>query len=220
MFHTKLFIRSISLAASVLLLCSCGHNSLTRTIWAAVPVLGEGVDSLPLRPDRSYLRIAVRGRTALMVLGYRDRHPDGDIDTWYSSEGETLRLQNGRILSTGGLDTDWREVRWTALPSWSELHGFGSVAYRRERDEMPGYRFGVLDEMVLRRIVLPEDTELVGWQPEELEWFEERKVGAGGTEPPGLYALTGYGDTLRVVYSEQCLSPTLCLAWQEWPVKR
>jgi hypothetical protein len=220
MFRDLLYVRLLGLVVIVLFLSSCGHNSLSRTIWAAVPALNDGVDAIPLRADRSYLRVAVRGRAALMVLGYRDTHPNGDIDTWYSSEGEALRLQNGRVLSTSGLETDWRTVRWPTLPSWKQLREQVPFSFRRERDEMPGYRFGVVDDLILRRLVLPEDTELVGWEPQELEWYEERKVGAGGTVPPALYALAGSGDTLRVVYSEQCLAANLCLAWQEWPVKR
>ncbi len=213
-------IRLLSLLATALLVSACGHNSLTRTIWDAIPAFNDGVDKLGLHPDRQYLRVAVSGRTALMVLGYRDSDPAGWIDTWYSREGETLRLQNGRIIGTAGLETDWRSVRFLNLPTWQTLQQEGRGAFRRERDEMPGYRFGIAEDLNVRRLVLPEDTELLGWEPKELEWFEERKVGAGGTAPPDLYALTGKGNTLRVVYSEQCLSPTLCLAWQEWPVKR
>jgi hypothetical protein len=209
-----------ALLAATVFLVGCGNNAMLRTISESIPMLAPGVDAINLQPNRNYLRVTVRQRAALMVLGYRDPHAAGAIDTWYSAEGETLRLQNGRIVGTAGLETDWREVRWPSLPSWNVLRQQSRIEFRRERDEMPGYRFGATDDLVLRRIVLPEDTELVGWEPEELTWFEERQVGAGGAVAPALYALKGSGDDWRVVYSEQCLSPTLCLAWQEWPVKR
>jgi hypothetical protein len=211
--------RLAALGVCVLLIATgCGQTALTRTISDTLPVFGADLDPLPLKPNLRYLRVAVQGRTALMVLGYQEPHTDGPIDTWYSAEGETLRLQNGRIVGTAGLATDWRAVRWPSLPKWSALRQQARVEFRRERDEMPGYRFGVTEDLVLRRLILPEDTELVGWEPADLMWFEERKVGAGGTA--ALYALAGSGDDWRVVYSEQCLSATLCLAWQEWPVKR
>jgi hypothetical protein len=213
------FTRLAALGVCVLLIATgCGSTALTRTISDTFPSFGAGLDSLSLNPKLRYLRVSVQGRTALMVLGYQEPHADGLIDTWYSAEGETLRLQNGRIVGTAGLETDWRAVRWPSLPAWSALRQQARVEFRRERDEMPGYRFGVVENLVLRRLILPEDTELVGWEPEELIWFDERKVGAGGTA--ALYALAGSGDDWRVVYSEQCLSATLCLAWQEWPVKR
>ncbi|WP_207880310.1 hypothetical protein, partial [Pseudomonas sp. 32_A] len=35
-----------------------------------------------------YLRISVRGRATLMILGYVDRDPLGPIEIWYSGHGK------------------------------------------------------------------------------------------------------------------------------------
>jgi len=38
----------------------------------------------------------------LMVLGYSENSPKGTLETWYSSQGEVLKLLNGRVVSTNG----------------------------------------------------------------------------------------------------------------------
>lgn len=212
--------RSLGLSVIVLLLSACSQNILVQTLSAAIPALGDSVDTLALDPRRLYLRVSVRGRTALMVLGYRDPHPGGEIDTWYSSEGETLRLQNGRILSTAGLETDWRAVRNPPLPSWSQMSSKTSVDYRRERDEMPGYRYGITESVKLTRIDIPDDSNLVGLAPGNLQWYAEYvdgKLRHGASARFAVSPALADGNP-RVVYAEQCLSPALCFSWQTWPV--
>ena len=104
-------LRQLCLALVMLLLSACGHTPVTRTIFDALPWLGKGVDDLRLDANLRYLRITVGSRVLLMVLGYIEPDPAGPIDTWYSQEGEVIRLQNGRIAATSGLTTAWRAVR-------------------------------------------------------------------------------------------------------------
>lgn len=205
------------------LLAACGHTPVTRTVWDAAGLGGgKGVDALNLNPDLQYLRLTVRGRVVLMVLGYVDTVPEGVIETWYSSQGEVIRLQNGRVVSTAGLETDWRAVRNFDLPSWKTLTGNAAntpATYRRERDEMPGYRYGVAETVSLYAVRTPTNAKLAGLSAQELRWYEETVAGQGGL-PSARYALRAQESEPQVIYGEQCLSPQFCLAWQQWPAKR
>ena len=210
-------IRSLCLVLSVIFLGACGHTPVTRTLFDAIPALGRNVDDIKLNPNLRYLRVTVRGRAALMVLGYAEPHPDGEIATWYSSEGEVMRLQNGRIVGTAGLETDWRAVRNYSLPAWKDVVGRPAVTYRRERDEMPGYRFGIVETVSLYPVRAPSNARLVGRPVEGLRWYEEAVLGQPDGLASGRYALRIAQGELRVIYGEQCLSRDLCLAWQTWP---
>lgn len=209
--------RWLCLALTLLSLGACGHTPVTRTLWDAIPRLGENVDDIKLDPRLRYLRVTVRGRVALLVLGYAEPHPEGEIDTWYSSEGEVIRLQNGRIVGTAGLETDWRTVRSFSLPTWKDMLGRSAVVYRRERDEMPGYRFGIAETVSLYPVPIPSNAKLVGLPVAGLRWYEEAVLGQPDGLPSARFALHAKDGEPRVVYGEQCLSRNLCLAWQTWP---
>lgn len=208
--------RSAALILVTLLLVGCGHTPVTRTVSDAF-FKKDGVAGLSLNPTFKYLRVVTKGREALLVLGYSEPHPDGDIETWYSSQGEVLRLQSGRIVSTAGLETDWRAVRHRGLPMWSEVVLQPTLAFTRERDEMPGYRFGLKEKLVVRAILPPKDAHLADVDPRNLLWFEEINVEEGLEQPSARYGLRLEANMPRVVYGEQCLSPTLCISWQTWP---
>jgi hypothetical protein len=160
----------------------------------------------------------------MLVLGYVDPHPQGDIEVWYSSQQEVLRIQNGRIVGTAGLTTDWTSVRFPAdPPPWSAVSAQGA-AYQRVRDEMPGYKFNLLDNLQLTPWVGLPPIKLPASLPEgkarSYQWFREVAVPQHGQAlPPAWYAWGQHLGAPRVVYSEQCLSPVLCLKMQRWPVQ-
>ena len=212
--------RSLCLALTVLALCACGHTPVTRTLWDAIPGLGQNTDAIKLDPNLRYLRVTVRGRVALLVLGYVEPDPEGQIDTWYSSEGELIRLQNGRLIGTAGLETDWRAVRNAAPPTWKDMLGRSAITYRRERDEMPGYRYGIAESVSLYPVPVPINAKLVGLPAESLRWYEEAVLGQSDGLPSARYALHANNAEPVVVYGEQCLSQNLCLAWQLWPATK
>lgn len=208
-------IKTLCLALTVLSLSACGHTPVTQTLSDAISGRDKNIDAIKLNPALRYLRVTVRGRVALLVLGYIEPHPEGSIDTWYSSEGEVLRLQNGRIVGTAGLETDWRAVRNVSLPAWKDMAGHPALVYSRERDEMPGYHFGIAENVSLYSVPAPSNSKLAGLPADGLRWYEEAVLG----QPDGLasarFAL--HADEPRVVYGEQCLSQKLCIAWQTWP---
>lgn len=198
---------------------ACGHTPVTLTAWEA---FGPGLDvaAVRLNPDLNYLRVTLNGRSALMVLGYVDGTSDGDIETWYGSEGNVIRLKNGRIFSTKGLEVDWRAVRYSPLPSWSDALQHAAekpLTYERERDVMPGYRFGIRDTLSLNAAPAPTDSGLAGLPAEDLTWFEERTVGSSNDRLPAKFAVQQRNGTATVIYSEACLAPHYCFSWQYWP---
>ena len=209
----------------LLTLTGCVQTPVSQTL---VEAFGSGkninVDAIKLNPNLKYLRVTVRDRSALMVLGYLDNTPQGNIETWYSSEGEVLKLLNGRVLSTNGLELDWRNVKYTSLPSWSELSGFNAntapVEFIRTHDQMPAYKFGVSEVVNLYGISAPANSNLVGMPANQLRWFEEKVKGTSHGLPSARYGLSNKNGQAVVVYGEQCFSSELCFSWQTWPVAK
>ncbi|MDP9930309.1 hypothetical protein J2X90_000033 [Variovorax paradoxus] len=166
-----------------------------------------------------YLRVIVGGQTVYMVLGYIDKRPEGAVEVWYSNAGEVVRLLDGRIVGTTGLTTDWREVRFSRLPAWSEaVNASQPKTFERERDMMPGYRFGIRDEIVQTPIAAPQQAAVAGTAAASLRWYEERSVSrpSSASLPPARFGVSQAGGTPRVVYSEQCISNDLCMSFEQW----
>jgi hypothetical protein len=199
-----------------LTLTACGHTPVTLTLSDALG-MGQQVDATPLNPKLRYLRLTVQGRVILLVLGYKEPHDLGPIETWYSAEGEVLRMQNGRILSTTGLQVDWRAVRHKEQPSWAHLLEHNSLQFKREIDEMPGYRFGIEQKLSLYQIPTPNNALLKGLTPSDLRWFEEKVLDQNHGLPSARYGLQMKDGQPAVVYADQCLSKDFCFTWQIWP---
>ena len=196
---------------------ACGHTPVTLTLYEALGI-GRQVDTISLNPKLRYLRVTVKGRVILLVLGYKEPHALGPIETWYSAEGEVLRMQNGRILSTTGLEVDWRAVRHKEQPSWAYLLEHNSLQFKREIDEMPGYRFGIEQRLSLYQIPTPNNALLKGLPPSDLRWFEEKVLDQNYGLPSARYGLQMEDGQPTVVYADQCLSKDFCFTWQIWPL--
>ena len=212
--------------------CTSGSGAILQTVRNVVP---SGASDLPaqLNPRFRYLRVAVAGQVSLLALGYIDEDPAGPVEVWYSAKKEVLRLQDGRVVGLTGVSTEWRNVVAPRLPSWEALARTGEgFRWARLRDVMPGYRYGVRDDLQVRAISPPASSSLAGMDPKQLSWFEERReagksagiaglFAAGDPDlslPPARYAVRLNAGAAAVVYGEQCISANLCIAWQQWPV--
>lgn len=193
-------------------------------------------DSPPpaFNPSYRYLRTVINGRTIYMVLGYVDQRAEGPVEVWYSSSGEVVKLLDGRLVGTTGLATDWRDVRFPALPAWpagaadasapssssasSPAASPSAQRFVRERDLMPGYRFGIRDDIVRTAVPPPQKSALTTASAASLRWFEERSASrpAEASVPPARFAISESSGTSRVVYSEQCISSDLCMSFERW----
>jgi len=174
-------------------------------------------------PAYRYLRTQIGDRTIFMVLGYIDQRAEGPVEVWYSGSGEVVRLLNGQLVGTTGLSTDWRNVRFKGFPAWTAADApsgasGSSQSYTRLRDLMPGYRFGIRDEIVRISIPPPQNSALAGVDPASLRWYEERSVSRPSTAslPAARFGVSRTSETPRVVYSEQCLSSDFCMSFEQW----
>ncbi len=204
---------------AVLFIAACTSGNIGLSTISEITDNGEAaVDSRVLDPSLEYLRVVTQGRVVLLVLGYVDRDPQGNVESWYSAKGEVIKLQRGRIVGTVGLATDWRAVRLPVIPHWRDIPVDG-FDYMRERDEMPGYRFGIGDRIRVRQTKVPDDSTLKKIAPESLAWFEEIVVEplAKTDTRPDRFAVQSMLDGDTVIYAEQCITPDLCIAWQKWP---
>ena len=202
------------MACSVLAACSSRSLSLVQTATQSFRSPPDPSNT-PLNPALRYMRIVADGRIALLVLGYTDQDKLGLVETWYSGEGEVLRLQNGHVVGLTGTSDEWRQTRLSAMPAWPAV---GTVAtFTRVRDTMPNYRFNITDTMSMRQTLPPAKSNLQGVNPADLRWFE--LTDSDAHLPLARIALapdnTAAGGT--PIYGEQCISQNLCVSWQQWP---
>ena len=215
MFRSLLKLAGV-LTLAVLAGCTTGSGAWLETLRAASA--GEDSAAPRLDPRLTYLRLGNAGHHAYLALGYLDAHPGGEVYVWYSAAGEVIKLQNGRIVGTAGLPVDWREVRLPRLPAWQDIPAEG-LRYQREIDRMPGYRYGRVQTLLLRPVPAVQNVTLRHAQPAQLRWFEEVELGdAAQRLPTARYAVDLSRLPGQVVYSEQCLSATLCFTFEPWPV--
>jgi hypothetical protein len=219
----------LSVVASVAL-AGCSSGSLLSDVSRAIikEQFGAGGDTIAsstLNPSFRHLRVNVPGVSpALLVLGYVDHDPQGDIEVWYSAKREVIKTQNGRIVGASGLDVEWRSVRFTtAPPAWDGLTQ-ASYTFTRVRDEMPGYRYGIADQLILSRVAGVPSVALPASLPlnvaKSYEWVRESSSSAQPGLPDSWYALEKVDGKFHVAYSYQCLSKQLCLNLQRWPIQK
>lgn len=225
----------IALTGLILAGCANGGSVLMQTTQLVGKRLVKDTTpvGLPQHPDPRfrYLRVEIKDRTpAMWVLGYLDPHPLGTVEVWYSAQGEVLKLQNGRIVATRGLPVDWAAVRFFAAPpAWTDLDATAAT-FSRERDELPLYRYGLRERVVVRAVLPPPAVAMPTSVPSDVAvryaWFEETVLqtdGVGVAAPSDLpvsrFAWGLHLGQPTVVYSEQCLGPGVCLRMQRWPVQ-
>lgn len=203
----------LSLAASVSqLACSTDQAATWATVRYAA-TQGAAPDVRPLSDGLSYLRLTVNGVPAMVALGYVDSDPLGrPVHVWYSSAGEVMRTQAGRLVGLVGTPVEWRQVALAShTPEWADITQ--PTSFRRTVDVSPGYQWGLQHDLVVQPVPAPADTALSRLAPEQLRWFAEHEQHRRAL--PARYAVSP--STQRVVYGEQCLAPTFCLTWQTWP---
>ena len=215
--------------SGLLLGCAAGTNPLSDALSGlAAQAFASGdaaVLGARLNPQYRYLRVEVVGHAAaLMVLGYIDPHPLGDIEVWYSGNGEVIKIQNGRIVATSGLAVDWRAVRFTSPPpAWNAVPAEG-IFYERSRDEMPLHRYAIAERLKLQRLPAMPDSVVTSPLPpvqaRAAAWFREDTLSSTAqTLPPAWFAWRKDPGQGAVVYSYQCLSASFCLKFMPWPVQ-
>lgn len=222
---TRLWLGLIALMLSA---CASGPGAAPALQWLGSWVAGEHrQEPLPvIDPRYAYLRAHVDDQpAAYMVLGFVDDDDNGAIETWYSAQRETLRVQRGRVVSAHGVPVGLSGVRWQPhLPDWPEPSG--AVSYFRVQD-LDGLSYGEREAVDLRasswsavpgavRAALrpsdrtPEPGPQWRWY---VEHFSAASASGASTEPAWL-AVDAAGEW---VFTRQCLRPNYCLNLQVWP---
>lgn len=183
------------------------------------------VENTQLNPAYRYLRVQSDGQPpALLVLGYTDPHPLGDVEIWYSAQREVIRIRQGRLIGTAGLQTDWSAVHYPqAPPRWQDI-GEIPVKYQRRLDQRPGYKDNIEDTLVVAlagknpsgaSVPIP-----IGLQNRQLQWYTETLVEPSASQlPPAWFARGQHGGLDTIVFSRQCLSEGFCITLQVWPTE-
>ena len=243
------FLSRIFIACFLLLglnACTGSQGAIYESLKLTFTNPNTTIDSYPLDPRFTYLRADVNGNPALLVLGYVDPQANGLIEVWYSSSREAVRIQNGRLSSTHGLDINWTEVKLIDAPPISAALDPKNIeaaelattkiyrnlknplSYTRIRTVMPGYR-AQIEEVVLMKALseAPSDAPKrlkEGPYSANLRWVEERVspkyrvMDNPGLAPiTAIYAIDVSTPAMRPIYGRQCLMPSYCLSWQVWP---
>lgn len=241
-------MRNLLAGFALLGLCACTGNqgAIYESLKLSLTNPNSIIDTYPLDPRYTYLRVDLNGNPALLVLGYLDRHAKNLTEVWYSASRETIRIQNGRLLSTHGLEINWVEVKLIEAPPIAaaldpklvEESQFAiekkyrnlknPLLYTRIRTVMPGYRAQIEEQILMRPLAQAPDEApkrlREGPYAQNLRWVEERaQPKARVLDNPGLapltaiYAIDISTPEYRPVYGRQCLMPSFCLSWQAWP---
>ena len=174
----------------------------------------------PRNHSFQYLKVTVHGRPAFLVLGYVEPHDATEV--WYSSKGEVIKLQAGRLTGALGLETEWRQVSFIGAPEWPELVQSRQQRlwqYQRVRDVMPGYVSSLTDRLTLTQLSYSQVQKRLGplvrhlAGKTELRWLEE--AGASNL-PSAFYAVDTSAISPKVVLTYQCVSLQLCMALEPW----
>ncbi len=163
-----------------------------------------------------YLLVDHDGHKAAMALGARQT--DGPVvhEYWYSGQREMLHLQNGHVHNVLGMTHEVR-AQTTATPSWQAITeatanttGGGALVWSRTRDVQPGYRYGVVEYIISKQVEATKAQQAAAGQP--AVWFEDQVKSKTQDGKEWLYIELFAVANNRVVYSQQCVGPALCLS--------
>lgn len=167
-----------------------------------------------LQPGVEYLVVTLDGRATVMALGEREdpitpRGPERH-EYWYSSQHEMLHTVNGRIHRALGFTVEWR-AQDSSPPAWADVQKSRyEVPWSRMLDIMPGYRYGQVDHLWVRPVGTPGS--LPQGVAAKAVWFEEAVFSQTEEGRPWKFKQRYAVLNGQVVYSEQCLSPKVCLS--------
>jgi hypothetical protein len=209
----KLHLRLLGSFMGLCLLAGClGVNPTMDMITTLLP----GKDpALMVVKGYEYLLIEIDGRKTAMALGSRQEVVEaGQVlvhEHWYSGHREMIHMVNGRIQTALGLTVEWRRQR-SLPPSWSALSDATEpVGWQRELDIMPGYRFGQTDRIDTQASFAPHGAPS---QVAGTRWFSDTVRSPQPLGADWVYQQHFAVQQGRVMYSEQCLSPSVCFKFK------
>jgi len=215
-------LRSIRLTLLMLfgtLMCSCSSLRPPEYVGALTSSLQSSVQNswkvIDLKPGFEYLLIEIDGRKTAMALGSREvlvqQGQEKVHERWYSGQREMIHMVNGRLHTAVGLTVEWRHQRSTP-PTWGAVgQTQDKLTWGRELDIMPGYRFGQTDHVQTRVSSAPKGAPIL---PSDALWFSDWVRSPQPLGEDWVFAQHFALHQGKVVYSEQCLAPTVCFKFQ------
>jgi hypothetical protein len=198
-----------------ILLCLSGCQAVNPTLDTLLTLLPSKDPALMVDRGFEYLLIEIDGRKTAMALGSREvlvQHGQTQVhERWYSGQREMLHMVNGRLHTAVGLTVEWRDQR-SSPPTWEAVGlADGSLAWARELDIMPGYRFGQIDQLQTHIGSAPKGAPTL---PAGTRWFSDSVRSPQPLGGEWVFAQHFALHQGRVVYSEQCLAPSVCFKFQ------
>ncbi|MGV3468684.1 hypothetical protein [Limnobacter sp.] len=209
----------------VLLVASLGLSACASNFKAAYDMIQAVGSPSPYRfeqfemnPNLQYLEAHTVGAQAMMVLGYvatpKQQPP---IQTWYDSQRELLRLQNGFLVSVTGVNNAISTTEYTwAAPNQQAVQLPTSKTYSQPDQQIfnktVALRFQAVPESTVntRNSVLRKRlVETSKQNKQTLFWFQE--VPLPNSEIP--YSLHAFASNGSPVYGSQCLTASVCIEW-------
>lgn len=199
------------------LLAGCAVNPNSQAVVNSLkPLFTSSVPPQPLNPNFKYLRVTYDNQVALMVLGYLEQRPNGEVAVWYGNQGEMLELQQGMVVATAGLKEDWLATSFDALPDWNKVSAEQTLT--RTHDEKLHHAYGIKDRLSVKLLSSAPASQLLG-NPGAIKWVEIASTPLTANSAllqPAHFAIINQGNQWLPIYGEQCLAPGHCLTWQHW----
>jgi hypothetical protein len=214
--------RALLFALVLMLLSACTSMSEAtyKTLKAALVSHDSSsalIQDSGIAPAFKTMRVLTAQTQSILVLGEIEQSPDGEIEVWFSGQGEILRIQNGKIVSTAGLAINWVRSRYKVIEHDRLAN---RTVYRVTRDVMPGWRYGYAQEMSQSPLAAPpasvarwfdgkeRTAELAGWTV--LQPTDRRQA-----DQAWQVAYFGHNHRGQTRAGYQCLAPDLCLGWEK-----
>ena len=213
-------IRNLLLAAVCMGLSACTSNfSAAYDMYQALKDPDpDRFANFEFNPNFQYLEVHSVGAQAMMVLGYVTApQQQPSVQTWYDSEQQLLRLQNGFLISLTGVPNTISNTEYT----WPAENQQGvqlptAKTYSQPDQQVFEKTVPMVFEAISPSTVNTKNSLLrqrllnsTNPQGESLTWFKEVPA-ANSPVPFSLYAFSANG---KPVYGSQCLSPNACVEW-------
>lgn len=184
-------------------------------------LLSRSSDPVPVSREFEYLQVEFKSAKVLLALGLRTRDANNAVvEHWYSGQSERLEIRDGRIWRLSGAITEWRG-QVASPPPWSALADGTRVTWQRQLDVMPNYRYGQIDHVSSQRLpggpTSAKQALDLSSQSQQLLWFSDTITSRDESGRPWVFDQvfaiepgSTYPDG-RWIYSEQCVSPLMCM---------
>ena len=211
--------RFVCMTVISLVMCACASFRPPEYVGALASSFESffQMDSkgLGLKPGFEYILIEIDGRKTAMALGSREvlilQGQEQLHERWYSGQREMIHMVDGRLHTAVGLTVEWRQQRSTP-PAWEAVtQSTAGLFWQRELDIMPGYRFDHADQMFTRAGGTPPGAPAL---PADTRWFSDEVRSPQALGGDWVFVQHFAVQQGRVVYSEQCLAPTVCFKFQ------